>query len=358
MAGSELRRALARHTVPGVLSRPRPDDRLECTACAHRCALTSGATGLCGVRTRDGDTLRVPFGYVAARRVRPVETNTIYHVMPGARSLIFGMYGCDLRCPYCQNWKISQALRDDVPEVTPLTVTPARLVDDAVGAGCGVIAAAYNEPMIAAEWVHAVFAAAHARQLVTAVVSDGNTTSEALTFLRPVTDVYRVDLKAFTESQYATLGGRLDTVLGAIATARALGYWVEIVTLVVPGFNDDLQGLRWLAREIAAIDRDTPWHLNAFYPRYRWRDRPAQGAGLLVSAAGAAYGRGLRYVYVGNVADRVTELSHTRCPSCGRVGVERHDYRTRAVWLVGGRCPDCATAVPGVWTPASLARAA
>jgi pyruvate formate lyase activating enzyme len=341
-----------------VLSRRRADDRLECTACAHRCALTRGATGVCGVRTREGDGLRVPFGYVAARRVRPVETNTVYHVMPGARSLIFGMYGCDLRCPYCHNWQISQALREDVPEVTPLTVTPAGLVDAAVTAGCGVIAAAYNEPMIAAEWVHAVFATARSRSLVTAVVSDGHTTREALAFLRPVTDVYRVDLKGFTDSQYATLGGRLDTVLGAIAEARALGYWVEVVTLVVPGFNDDLQGLRWLAREIAAIDRDTPWHLNAFYPRYRWRDRPAQGAGLLVSAAGAAYARGLRHVYVGNLADRVRELSHTRCPRCRRVVVERHDYRTRSVSLVGGRCPDCATAVPGVWAPAPLARAA
>jgi pyruvate formate lyase activating enzyme len=300
----------------------------------------------------------VPSGYVAARRIRAVETNTVYHLLPGARALVFGMYGCDLRCPYCHNWQVSQALREDAARAAPEPITAAALAEEAVRAGCGVVAAAYNEPMIAAEWVHAVFQQARARGLRTAIVSDGNTTREALEFLRPVTDVYRVDVKGFTEEQYAELGGTLSVVLDAVGMARSLGYWVEAVTLVVPGFNDHLQGLRWLAREIAGIDRDLPWHLNAFYPRYRWRDRPPQGAGLLVSAAGAAYARGLRYVYVGNLADRLPELSHTRCAGCRRVLVERRDYQTQSVALVAGRCPDCGRSAPGIWTRAAVARAA
>ncbi|MBM4439329.1 MAG: AmmeMemoRadiSam system radical SAM enzyme [Candidatus Rokubacteria bacterium] len=332
----------------------RDDGRLQCLACAHRCTLRPDDVGLCGVRQRRGDALYAPFGYVAAQRIRPIETNTVYHVRPGASALILGMYGCDLRCPYCHNWQVSQALREGLTPA-PTHVSAAALAEAAVAAGCGAVCAAYNEPMIAAEWLYAVFEAAHARGLTTGVVSDGNTTPEALRFLRPVTDFYRIDLKGFTEAQYATLGGRLAPVLEAIPTARALGYWVEVVTLVVPHFNDDLRGLRALAAQLVAVDPAIPWHLNAFQPRYRWRDRPPQAAGLLVSAAGAAYAKGLRYVYVGNLADRVTQLAHTRCPACQHVVVERHDYHARAVTLRDGCCPACATPIPGVWSASALA---
>lgn len=301
------------------------------------------------MRHREGDRLLVPFGYVAARRIRPIETNTVYHVVPGARALTFGMYGCDLACPYCHNARISQALRDR-RDIMPAPIAAGALVDEAVAAGCDAVAAAYNEPMITAEWVHAVFTAARCHGLATVVVSDGNTTPEALAYLRPVTDVYRVDLKGFTEAQYAQLGGRLTAVIDAIGTARALGYWVEVVTLVVPGFNDDLGGLRGLARTLVAIDAGMPWHLNAFQPRYRWRDRPPQSPGLLATAAGSAYARGLHHVYVGNVGDRIAALQHTRCPACHAVLVTRQGYRTLDVRLVDGACPDCGTTVGGLWT--------
>jgi pyruvate formate lyase activating enzyme len=355
----DLPRLIADRSAPGDLVRPRADGRLECTACAHRCALPDGAHGLCGVRARRGDVLRVPFGYVAARRIRAVETNTVYHVVPGALALIVGMYGCDLRCPYCHNWRLSQALREPAEPAPPEAVAAAELADLAVASGCRVLAAAYNEPMIAAEWLHAVFGAARARGLATVIVSDGHTTREALEYLRPVTDVYRVDLKGYTDEQYRTLGGRLAPVLDAVATARSLGFWVEVVTLVVPSFNDDPAGLRWIATTLASIDPAIPWHLNGFHPRYRWRDRPRQGAGLLVSAAGTAYARGLHHVYVGNLADSVRALSHTRCPRCHEVVVERADYATIRVALRDGRCPACRTAVPGVWSaPAGVVPAA
>jgi pyruvate formate lyase activating enzyme len=327
----------------------RSDGRLECHACAHRCALRDGDRGLCRVRFRHHDRVMAPFGYVAARHVRAVETNTVYHVRPGSQALIIGMYGCDLHCPYCQNWRISQALRHDTPAPTPFAATPATLVAEAMSAGCEVLCGAYNEPLIAAEWLHAVFAEAQRSRLVTGVVSDGNTTRETLTYMRPVTDFFRVDLKGFTEDQYAALGGRFATVLDSIRIARSLGYWVEVVTLVVPGFNDDLAGLRGVARQLAAIDCDIPWHLNAFYPRYQWRDRSPQGGGLLVSAAGAAYARGLRYVYVGNLADRVAGLSHTRCAGCHALLIERHDYRVRTRRCLDGICPDCGVGIPGLW---------
>lgn len=337
-------------TAPAALT-TNEGGLLRCTACAHRCVLGPGRTGSCGVRFEQGGEVRAPFGYVARRYVRPVETNTIFHVLPGSLALTFGMFGCDLRCPYCHNWKVSQALREGV-EDAPRPISAAALVDEAVAAGARVVCAAYNEPMIAAEWVVAVFAEAKRRGLVTAIVSDGNTTSEALAHVRPVTDVFRVDLKGSSPEQYRQLGGRLEPVLAAIAEARALGLWVEVVTLVVPGLNDDEPGLGRLARQLAAIDEGIPWHLNAFVPRYKLADRPSPSVPLLISVAGTAYARGLRHVYVSNVAAEFPHLGHTRCPSCAEEVVTRWNYRTTGSRLVDGNlCPSCCTPIAGIFDP-------
>jgi pyruvate formate lyase activating enzyme len=345
---AELRVDLASFAVPGELE-SRDGELLRCTACAHRCVLADGRAGACGVREAREGRVFVPFGYIARRYVRAVETNTVYHVEPGSKSLTFGMYGCDLRCPYCHNWRLSQALREDVAGEAPIPMTADALVEEALEAGCRVICAAYNEPMIAAEWVRAVFTVAKTRGLRTMVVSDGNTTPEALAFLRPVTDVYRVDLKGFTPEHYKTLGGRLDPVLEAIAEARRLGFWVEVVTLVVPGFNDDPIGLRSLAKKLAAISPSLPWHLNAFQPRYKMKDRPAMHPELLVSVAGTAYARGMHFVYVGNVTDRFGELEHTRCPGCHRSVIERKNFTTMANHLRGDACASCSERIPGLF---------
>lgn len=344
----DLRVDLSQLAVPGELQ-TKEGGLLRCTACAHRCVLGDGRTGACGVREgRDGRVF-VPFGYIARRYVRAVETNTVYHVEPGSKALTFGMYGCDLRCPYCHNWRLSQALREDVAGEAPIPMTAQALVDEAVAADCRVLCAAYNEPMIAAEWVRAVFTEAKARGLRTMVVSDGNTTPEALAYLRPVTDVYRVDLKGFAPEHYKTLGGRLEPVLEAIVEARRLGYWVEVVTLVVPGFNDDEPGLRALAKKLAAIDVALPWHLNAFQPRYKMKDRPAMHPELLVSVAGTAFARGMQFVYVGNVTGTFQELEHTRCPGCHTTVVERNNFTTTTNRLVSGACPSCGERIPGLF---------
>lgn len=346
--GEGLRERLERRTSRGVLFEPLPGGSLRCSACAHRCVLPAGSRGSCGVRRHVDGALQVPFGYVARKYVRPVETNTIFHVLPGALALTFGMFGCDLRCPYCHNAKVSQALRDGPSAEEPIDVSAEALVDEALDAGCQVLCAAYNEPMIAAEWVHAVFSRAKRRGLVMALISDGNSTPEALAFLRPVSDVFRVDLKGSSEAHYRELGGRLGPVLASIREARRLGFWVEVVTLVVPGLNDDLAGLRGLADELCAIDAGLPWHLNAFVPRYRLRDRQSTAPELLMSAAGSAYARGLEYVYVGNLP-ATAELAHTRCPACHATLVRRFDYRTQESRLERGACPDCRRPVPGLF---------
>lgn len=351
---AELRVDLAQLAVPGELQ-ARDGELLRCTACAHRCVLADGRVGACGVRDARDGRIFVPYGYIARRYVRAVETNTVYHVEPGTKSLTFGMYGCDLRCPYCHNWRLSQALREDVAGEAPIPISAEALVAEALREGCRVLCAAYNEPMIAAEWVRAVFDEAKKRGLRTMIVSDGNTTPEALGYLRPVTDVYRVDLKGFAPEHYKTLGGRLEPVLDAIGEARRLGYWVEVVTLVVPSFNDDAMGLRGLAKKLLAIDAAIPWHLNAFQPRYKMKDRPAMHPELLVSVAGSAYARGMKFVYVGNVTGTFGELEHTRCPQCHHTVIERKSFTTTANRLVHDACPRCGERIPGVFGASSPA---
>jgi pyruvate formate lyase activating enzyme len=337
---------LERHTRAGVLF-THADGILRCSACAHRCVIEDGSAGACRIRIRRGDELRVPFGYVARRYTRPVETNTVFHVRPGGSALTFGMYGCDLHCPYCQNYRVSQALRD-VDAGGPIHPTSAAaLVAEAVEANCSVLCAAYNEPLITAEWAHAVFSAARARGLTTALITDGHSTPEAIEYMRPVTDVFRVDLKGFDDAQYRALGGRLRPVLDSIAFAKSLGYWVEVVTLVVPGFNDDPRGLRRLGDVIHDVDASIPWHLDAFQPRYRMRDRPAMGAAALFSLAGSAYARGLSFVYVGNVPN--SSLADTRCPECHTTVIERENWKCVKVRLEAGRCRNCSFLLPGLW---------
>ncbi len=339
---------LERHTSRGVLYEAGPGGTLRCSACAHRCLIADGSRGACAVRRHIAGELRVPFGYVARKYVRSVESNTIFHVLPGAKALTFGMFGCDLRCPYCHNHKLSQALRDGPSEQTPLEVTAEELAREAVDSGCQVMCAAYNEPLIAAEWVRAVFGEAKQRGLVTALVSDGNSTPEALSFLRPVTDVFRVDLKGFEEQQYRALGGRLRPVLDAIDEARRLGYWVEVVTLVVPTLNDDVAGLRELGGTLRAIDPTMPWHLNAFMPRYRLSQLTSPAPSLLMDVAGAAYAAGTKFVYVGNL-ERTAELAHTRCPACHELLIRRHDYRTLELRLRRAACPRCHEPIAGLF---------
>jgi pyruvate formate lyase activating enzyme len=342
---------LADFARPATLFEPTEHGAVRCTACAHGCVLTEGREGACGVRfLRDG-TLMAPHGYVARRYVRSVESNTLYHFHPGARAFILGMFGCDLRCPYCHNWRISQALREDVQDEAPLACTAEELAAQAVAEGCTVMAAAYNEPMISAEWIREVFSAAKARGLATAIVSDANTTRAALEHVRPVCDAFRVDLKGTDNERYKALGGRIAPVLDAIRTAHELGFWVEVVTMVVPGFNDELHGLRALAEQIARVSVDIPWHLNAFVPRYKLSQHPRMEMGPLASAVGMGYARGLRFVYASNAPGGYSELSHTRCPGCHEVLLERNDYRlTRGHLTEAGACPRCGEAIPGRWS--------
>lgn len=344
-----LEEVLDRLTAPGRLVRPE-NGKLRCLACGHRCLLVPGRRGVCKVRfNRDGE-LRVPFGYVAGVACDPVEKKPFFHVLPGSDALTFGMLGCDLHCAYCQNWLTSQALRDAAARAPVQPATPAQLVAAARRHGARLMVSSYNEPLITAEWAVAVFAEAQAAGVACAMVSNGHATPEALDFLQPWLTAYKVDLKGFNDRRYRSLGGTLAAVCETIRQVHDRGLWLEVVTLLVPGFNDDPAELRDLTGFLAAVSPDIPWHVTAFHPDYRLTEpRPTRAADLIRAAEiGAA--AGLRFVYAGNLPGRVGEWENTRCPQCGRTLVRRHGFTVLENHLVtGSSCPGCGARVPGIW---------
>lgn len=328
----------------------REEDRLRCVACGHRCLLGDGARGICKVRTVHRGELRVPSGYVAGLAVDPIEKKPFFHVLPGANALSFGMHGCDLHCAYCQNWNTSQALRDTDAVSMPRSIRAADLAGLAKRHECPVLVSTYNEPLITAEWSRRVFELAKEAGVLTGYVSNGNATPEVLDFLRPVTDLYKVDLKGFRDRSYRQLGCPLQNVLDGIAMVKERGFWLEIVTLVVPGLNDSDAEIADIASFVHALSPDIPWHVTAFRPQYKMGDTTATTADSLDRARSIGLEVGLHHVYAGNVPGALPGAENTQCYGCGAVLIERTGYSTRVVGLDGDRCASCASKLPGVFT--------
>lgn len=350
---------LDQFTAPGELYTPQADGAVRCHACAHRCLIRPGRRGICQVRFNRGGELRVPWGYVAALNNDPIEKKPFAHFLPGSRALTFGMLGCDFHCAFCQNWLSSQTLRDPAADAGVdylYRVTPQQVVQAARRAGSQVIVSSYNEPLITSEWAVAIFKEAKAAGLKCAMVSNGNATPEVLAYLRPYLSAYKIDLKTMQDKHYRELGGVLQNVLETIRAARELGLWVEVVTLVIPNFNDSSDELWAAARFLTSVSPDIPWHVTAYHPQYKFHEPPTP-ASTLQRAAEIGQEAGLHYVYAGNLPGRVGSLEDTHCPQCQRALIRRRGYTIREYHLTGeGKCPYCGAAIAGVWTddPASV----
>jgi pyruvate formate lyase activating enzyme len=345
---------LDRLTVDGELYEPLPDGALRCVACGHRCLIRPGRRGICQVRFNQEGKLRVPWGYVAALQVDPIEKKPFFHVFPGEEALTFGMLGCDFHCSYCQNHLTSQAMRDPASDVAlglVRRVTPENLVSYAQRSGASIIASSYNEPLITSEWAVGIFRVAKAAGMRCVYISNGNATPEALAYLHPYLSAYKIDLKTMQDRQYRQLGGVLEHVLESIRLAHELGLWVEVVTLVVPGFNDSTDELMDAARYISTVSPDIPWHVTAFHPDYKMTDPSPTSVKTLIRAAEIGQEAGLNFVYAGNIPGRVGEYESTYCPKCKTVLVERISYVIQRYHLTAdGSCPKCGTQIPGVWS--------
>jgi pyruvate formate lyase activating enzyme len=301
------------------------------------------------VRFNRGGRLLVPYGYACGLRADPIEKKPFFHALPGSSAMSFGMLGCNFRCPFCQNWRSSQALRDPRAWAPVRECGPGDIVEAALSSGCRSVISTYNEPWISAEWAADVFRLARERGLRCGAVSNGHASREGLDFLGPLLDFCKVDLKCFDERRYRDdLGGSLRAVRSCIEGLAGRGVWVEAVTLVVPGFNDSDAELSSIARFLAGVSRDLPWHASAFHGDYRMEDREPTPAGTIERAAAIGRAQGLRFVYAGNLPG-AAGLEDTHCPGCRAGLVERRGFGVLSCRIRNGRCPECSRAVPGAW---------
>jgi len=338
-------------TKKGELCERLEGDKGRCYACAHCCLILGGQRGICQVRFNSGGTLMVPHNYVVGLQGDPIEKKPFFHVLPGSQALTFGMLGCDYHCSYCQNWLTSQALRDPVAGVNPEEITAEEMVTMTHQLGARVVTSSYNEPLITSEWAMDVFKLAKPQGFVTAYVSNGNATREVLEYLRPWLDCYKIDLKSMSVKNYRALGGKLENVLETVRMVHRMGFWTEIVTLLVPGFNDSDEEVREATRFLAGVSPDIPWHVTAFHKDYKMTGPENTSVRALLRAAEIGREEGLRFVYCGNLPGQVGDNENTLCPNCWKPLIRRYGYNILEYALTAdGTCPDCGTAAPGVWS--------
>ncbi len=318
----------------------REGERVRCRVCPRYCLIGEGKRGWCGTRVNKGGRLyTLIYGLVSSMAVSPVEKKPLFHFYPGSKWISMGTYGCNFRCPGCQNWSISFA----PPPRRGIFLPPDEVVRIARRYGCLGVSWTYNEPTIWLEYTIDCARAAKEAGLLTHYVTNGYITEEALDLIGPYLDCYRVDIKAFSREAYRRTAHIEDfsPILRAVKRAKERwGMHVECVTNVTPGFNDDRGQLSGIASWIRdELGREVPWHVTRFIPHHLLKDLHPTPVETLEEARDLGMGSGLCHVYIGNVPGH--EGENTRCPGCGLKVIERSGFFVRDYRLVEGRCPNC-----------------
>jgi pyruvate formate lyase activating enzyme len=319
---------------------------VRCNTCQRRCVIPSGRTGWCRTRVNeDGRLWSLIYGEVSSLSINPIEKKPVFHFFPGSRWLSLGSVGCNFRCPGCQNWDIAHW--KEGPLATEY-LSPEEAVSQAKNAGCLGISWTFNEPALWLEYTLDSASFAKEQGLYTNYVTNGFLTEEALDLLASRLDVYRVDIKGFSDRTYARIGHipEFGSILATTAKAKRLGMHVEVVTNVIPGYNDDEQELRDLAVWIKTnLGRGTPWHVTRFRPHHELAHVPATPIATLERMRDVGKEAGLWYVYLGNVPGHRWE--NTYCHECGELLIERYLFDVLQNKIMHGSCPMCGTAIPG-----------
>ncbi|MCL2196263.1 MAG: AmmeMemoRadiSam system radical SAM enzyme [Treponema sp.] len=312
------------------------EENIRCDLCPGKCEIKSGGFGICGVRGNKSGKGIIPFyGFITALALDPIEKKPLYHFKPGSKILSLGFAGCNLRCPFCQNWHISQ--NTDVPGKW---MQPGEIISAALREDSPSIAYTYSEPLVHAEYILDCMALARKHGIANVLVTNGCINANAAAVILKLTDAANVDLKSYSPDTYKKiLGGDLQTVLDFIRLCKKMNVHTEVTTLVVPDLNDSNSELTDAAEFIASVDKDIPWHLSAYHPDYRW-NAPPTDQNFLANAAKNA-GKILTYVYAGNSSFN----NNTVCKICGSVLIKRSGYNVDTSGLVKGECARCFSCV-------------
>lgn len=324
------------------------DKKVRCVLCAHRCLIRDGKRGICLVRENHEGTLYTQaYGRSISKGVDPVEKKPLYHFYPGSIAYSVATAGCNFHCRFCQNWQISQVLRDG-GSIYGVELSPAKIVNQAMETGCRSIAYTYTEPTIFFEYAYDTAKLARQAGLANIFVTNGYMTPEALEIIQPYLDAANVDLKSFDDTFYKKwAGAKLQPVLDTLKMMKQLGIWLEVTTLIIPTLNDSEENLNEIASFIAAeLGVSTPWHISRFYPTYDLTDLPYTPEETLNRAHDIGLKAGLRYVYQGNVSGG--KGGNTYCYNCGVLLIHRENYNVVANTILDGHCHNCRVDIDGV----------
>jgi len=325
------------------------EQKVRCGLCAHRCVIAKGKRGICQVRENRGGVLySLNYGRLVSENVDPIEKKPLFHLLPASLSYSIATVGCNFRCKHCQNYEISQYPRLYGGEIPGRTRTPEEVVEAARRAGCRSISYTYVEPTIFYEFAFDTAKKAVEAGLANVFVSNGYTSPEATREIAPFLTANNIDLKAYTDRFYKEVcGARLQPVLDTIKLMKELGVWVEVTTLVIPGWNDSDEELKDIAGFIHSVSPEIPWHVTRFWPTYQMTDRPPTPHETLRRAREIGLSAGLKYVYIGNIPDADGE--NTYCPACKTLVIERSGFQARQVHLAQGKCAACGEKIAGIF---------
>ncbi|MBD3789153.1 MAG: AmmeMemoRadiSam system radical SAM enzyme [Campylobacterales bacterium] len=319
-------------------------EKITCILCRHFCKLKVGQVGICGVNKNVGGELKnLVYGHPIALNLDPVEKKPLYHFLPGSKALSFGTVGCNFKCPFCQNWEISQEHKID----ESIQVSPQEMVDLALEKGASSIAYTYNEPTIFYPYAKDVGLIAKEKGLKNIFVSNGFESPQIIKDMASWVDAANIDLKSWNEEYYKkVLKGGLEAVKDTLRLMVSEGIWVEVTTLLIEGENDSDKDIEEMAAFIANdLGKHVPWHLSAFHPDYKMMDHERTKLETLQRAKAIGLKAGLQYIYLGNVPVH----GDTFCPDCGEMLIDRTGYSITINKLKDGHCPKCSRAIEGVW---------
>ncbi|RLC32594.1 MAG: AmmeMemoRadiSam system radical SAM enzyme [Deltaproteobacteria bacterium] len=324
------------------------DGKVRCCLCSHRCVIPEGKTGICGVRlNRSGTLISLVYGKIIAEHSDPIEKKPLFHFLPGTLSYSIATVGCNFKCVFCQNSDISQ-MPSDSDRILGNHTNPDQIVKNARESGSATIAYTYTEPTIYFELAVDTARQAASAGIRNVFVTNGYMTEECLAEIYPDLHAANVDLKAFSGEFYRKqCGAKLEPVLNTLYKMKEMGVWLEVTTLLIPGLNDSDAELRALARFLADLDTNIPWHISRFHPTYRLTDVPATPPEVIRRARDIGYEAGLAYVYSGNIPG--DEGEKTFCHVCRATLIDRFGFNVLNNTIRGGRCPQCGSKIPGVW---------
>jgi len=320
---------------------------VECGLCPNLCLIRDGKRGDCNVRENIKGTLNtLVYGRLCAMNNDPVEKKPLFHFLPGTNALSVATAGCNVSCKFCQNWNISQAMPEDLDSQY---FSDNALVNLCKTNKIPTIAFTYSEPVIFFEYVYDVAVRARKDKIKSVMISNGYISQEPLSDLCNVLDAIKIDFKSFSDDFYRkVVSGQLQPVLDTMQYIKESGVWLEIVYLIIPGYNDSKQELQAMTKWIIDnLGPDVPVHFSRFYPSYLMKNLPPTSMKTMEMALDTARSGGVNYVYLGNVPKH--EAENTYCPSCGKMIINRTGYLIRQNNLINGKCRFCDNPIAGIW---------